>query len=419
MKAIDGLRPLGTWVRAHGGRLALLLGGTLAAGWAAWHFVLNRPVDVLTVVRSDLVQSVVASGQVITPSRASIAAEVTGRVTRVPVAEGEAVRQGQLLIELDQSDERAALAQARAAISQADAKLLQLERSALPVAEQALRQAQANLTQTERAYQRTSDLIASGFVSAAQLDDAKRNLDVAQSQVRTAELQVANARPGGSDWSVAMSARREAETAVAVAQAKLDATTIRAPAAGILIARSVEPGDVAQPGKVLMLLAPAGETQVVVNIDEKHLGKLAVGQRALVSADAFPGETFAAELFYVNPGIDAVRGAVEVKLRVPTPPAYLRQDMTVSVDIEVGRRSDVLVVSSEALHEAGTGHPWVLMVRGGRARRQPVTVGMRGDTSVEIVAGVSPGDLLIPVTNGAIRAGQRVRAVVRPGSGIP
>ncbi len=168
-----------------------------------------------------------------------------------------------------------------------------------------------------------------------------------------------------------------------------------------------------------MLLAPAGETQVVVNIDEKHLGKLAVGQRALVSADAFPGETFAAELFYVNPGIDAVRGAVEVKLRVPTPPAYLRQDMTVSVDIEVGRRSDVLVVSSEALHEAGTGHPWVLMVRGGRARRQPVTVGMRGDTSVEIVAGVSPGDLLIPVTNGAIRAGQRVRAVVRPGSGIP
>ncbi|HSC98353.1 MAG TPA: biotin/lipoyl-binding protein, partial [Casimicrobiaceae bacterium] len=283
MKAIDGLRPLGTWVRAHGGRLALLFGGALVAAAAVWHFVLNRPVDVLTVARSELVQSVVASGQVITPSRASIAAEVTGRVTRVPVAEGEAVREGQLLIELDQSDERAALAQARAAISQADAKLRQLERSVLPVAEQALRQAQANLTQTERAYQRTSDLIASGFVSSAQLDDAKRNLDVAQSQVRTAELQVANARPDGSDWSVAMSARREAETAVAVAQAKLDATTIRAPAAGILIARSVEPGDVAQPGKVLMLLAPAGETQIVVNIDEKHLGKLAVGQRALVS----------------------------------------------------------------------------------------------------------------------------------------
>jgi HlyD family secretion protein len=206
---------------------------------------------------------------------------------------------------------------------------------------------------------------------------------------------------------------------VAVAQAKLAATTIRAPAAGLLIARSVEPGDVAQPGKVLMLLAPAGETQIVVNIDEKHLGKLAVRQRALVSADAFPGETFPADLFYVNPGVDAIRGAVEVKLRVPNPPAYLRQDMTVSVDIEVGRRSDVLVVSSEALHEAGTGHPWVLLVRDGRVLRQPVTLGMRGDASVEIVAGVAVGDMLVPVTNGTIRAGQRVRAVVRPGSGMP
>jgi HlyD family secretion protein len=173
MKAIDALRLLGTSLRAHAGRIALLIGGALVAGAAVWYFVLDPPVGVLTVIRSDLVQSVVASGQVITPARASIAAEVTGRVTRVPVGEGEAVREGQLLIELDQSDELAALAQARAALSQADAKVHQLEHGMLPIAEQVLRQAQASLIQTERAYQRTSDLVASGFVSAAQLDDGR------------------------------------------------------------------------------------------------------------------------------------------------------------------------------------------------------------------------------------------------------
>lgn len=400
-------------VRLAKAAVALLL--VAAVGIAVWYLVLDKAVGTYTVVRGDLLQSVVASGQVITPARASIAAEITGRVVSVPVAEGDTVKRGQILVELDQTDERAALDQAHAALAQADAKLRQIQRYALPTAEQALRQAQANLTQAQRSWQRTRDLVAQNFVSHAQLDDAQRNLDVAQSQVRAAELQVASNRPGGSDFLVAQTARRSAETAISAAQAKLDATVIRAPADGVLIGRSVEPGDVAQAGKALMVIAPAGETQIVVNIDEKNLGKLAIGQKALVSADAFPGESFPAELFYLNPGVDPVRGAIEAKLRVPHPPAYLRQDMTVSIDIEVGVRRNVLIAPADAVHDAGTTHPWVLVVRDGRAVRQPVALGMRGDAAIEIVTGVSAGDALVPVTNGIVTAGQRVRPVpIRP-----
>src|SRR5512135_205747 len=396
-------------VRLAKAAVVLLL--VVAVGIAVWYLVLDKAVATYTVVRGDLLQSVVASGQVITPARASIAAEVTGRVTRVPVAEGDTVRRGQVLVELDQTDERAALEQAHAALAQADAKLRQIQQYALPAAEQALRQAQANLTQAQRSWQRTRDLVARNFVSHAQLDDAQRNLDVAESQLRAAELQVASNRPGGSEFLLAQTARRTAETAISAAQAKLDATVIRAPADGVLIGRSVEPGDVAQAGKALMVIAPAGETQIVVNIDEKNLGKLAIGQKALVSADAFPRESFPAELFYLNPGIDPVRGAIEAKLRVPHPPAYLRQDMTVSVDIEIGLRRNVLIAPADAVHDADTAHPWVLVVRAGRARRQPVPLGMRGDAAIEIATGVAAGDALVPVTNGVVVAGQRVRPV--------
>ena len=390
---------------------AIALAAVLGAAIAVWYLVVDKAVGTYTVVQGDLLQSVVASGQVITPARSSIAAEITGRVVSVPVAEGDTVRRGQILVELDQTDERAALAQAQAALAQADAKLRQIQEYALPAAEQALRQAQANLTQAQRSWQRTRDLVAQNFVSHAQLDDAQRNLDVAQSQLHAAELQVASERPGGSDFLLAQTARRAAETAIGAAQAKLDATVIRAPADGVLIGRSVEPGDVAQAGKALMVLAPAGETQIVVNIDEKNLGKLAIGQKALVSADAFPRDSFPAELFYLNPGVDPVRGAIEAKLRVPHPPAYLRQDMTVSVDIEVGVRRNVLIAPADAVHDAGTAHPWVLAVRDGRTVRQPVTLGMRGDAAIEIVAGVSAGDALVPVTNGMVVAGQRARPV--------
>ena len=75
----------------------------------------------------------------------------------------------------------------------------------------------------------------------------------------------------------------------------------------------------------------------MLQIDERNLGKLALGQKALASADAYPDQRFAAVVSYINPGVDITRASVEVKLTVADPPDYLRQDMTVSVDIEVAR----------------------------------------------------------------------------------
>ena len=192
---------------------------------------------------------------------------------------------------------------------------------------------------------------------------------------------------------------------------------ILAPVDGTLIARNVEPGNVVQAGKELMVLAPEGETQVVVQIDEKNLAQLRLGQQALASADAFPKERFAAELVYINPGIDALRGSVEVKLRVANPPDYLRQDMTVSVDIEVARRRAVVVIPADAVHDAGGAQPWVLAVDGWRAQRRPVKLGLKGDGRVEVLEGVAPGDRVIPVALAAVKSGQRVRAVAAPAGG--
>ncbi|HET9405544.1 MAG TPA: efflux RND transporter periplasmic adaptor subunit [Burkholderiales bacterium] len=387
-----------------------------AAGFALRNVILGAPVETVRAVRSDLAQTVVASGRIMTPQRVSVGAVITGRVARIPVQEGQSVRSGDVLMELDDSDERAAVEQSRAAVAQAEAKLRQLRELALPAAEQGLVQAQANLTQSRRQYDRAVELKAKGFVSQAALDDAQRNLDVAESQLRSAKLQVQSNSRAGSEFAVAETTLAQARAGLHVAQAKLDETIIRAPVGGILIARAVEPGNVVQPGKELMALAPSGETQVVVQIDEKNLAQLRVGQNALGSADAYPRERFAAELVYINPGIDALRGAVEVKLRVPNPPGYLRQDMTVSVDIEVARSAGAVVVPADAVRDANGAQPWVLAVDGGRATRRAVKLGLKGDGRMEVLEGVAPGDLLVSAAQQAVKAGQRVRAIapVRP-----
>ena len=393
-----------------------LAGGLLAAAVLAalvYFFrdaLLGAAVDVHEVTRGEIVQTVVASGRVATPQRVSVGSVLTEWVARIPVDEGQSVRRGDVLIELNDHDERAAVTQAQAAVGQAEAKLRQLREVGLPAARQSLVQAEANLQLARQQYQRNRDLKMQGFISDSALDDAKRNLDVSTSQLDAARLQVETNSPLGSDFAMAQTALAQARAALVAAQARLEQTVIRAPADGTLIARAVEPGDVVQPGKELMALAPAGETQIVVQIDEKNLAQLKVGQKALASADAYPHERFAAELFYINPGIDALRGSVQVKLRVPEPPRYLRQDMTVSVDIEVARRADALVAPADTVFDAGSAHPYVLAAVNDRAVRKPVVLGLKGEGKVEIVDGAAAGDRLIGAASG-VNAGQRVRIV--------
>jgi HlyD family secretion protein len=99
-----------------------------------------------------------------------------------------------------------------------------------------------------------------------------------------------------------------------------------------------------------------------------------------------------------------------VKLTAHDPPDYLRQDMTVSVDIQVDKRAATLIAPARTVHDAGKEAPWALVVRDGRARMQRLRLGLRAGAQVEILEGLAPGDLLVPAASG-VRAGQRIRAV--------
>jgi HlyD family secretion protein len=384
-----------------------------AAGYFGFLQLAGPRVEVAKVVRRDIVASVVASGRVAKPHRVDIGAQIVGTVAKVPVAEGMTVKAGQTLIVLESSEARALVRQAETAVTQAEARLRQLRELQLPVASQSLRQAQANLANARAQYERNQRLFDSGYVGQSALDEARRSLDVAHTQVDSARKQVETAQPEGSDSALATSALEQARANLQAARARLAYTTIAASADGTLIARDVEQGDVVQPGKLLMVLSPAGETQLVLQIDERNLGRLKLGQKALASADAYPGERFGAELAFINPGVDAQRGTVEVKLNVPQPPEYLRDDMTVSVDIETNRHPRVLTLAAGAVRDAGGTAPWVLAVRGSRTVRQPVKLGLRGEGSVEILEGLAEGDLTVAVPNAGLKPGKRVRVALR------
>jgi HlyD family secretion protein len=370
-------------------------------------------VPVERVVQREFVQSVVASGHVETPHRVGVGSQITGTVLRVPVAEGQRVAAGDLLVELEAAELLAAQRQADIAVIQAQARLRQLQELQAPVAEQQLRQAQASSDVASAQFKRSQELFQQGFIGAATLDESRKVAALADAQQRLSQKQLESLRPAGSDAALAQAALAQAQASADVARARAAYTRIKAPSAGTLIARNVEVGDVVQPGKQLLTLSPSGRVQLVVAIDERNLRLIALGQPALASADAYPERRFAAVLAYINPGVNVQTGAVEVKLDVSGtpavgPPSFLSQDMTVSVDIEVARRQQTLLLPVAALRDGQSAEPWVLRLESGRAVRREVRLGLRSGGAAEVLAGLQAGDVV--VNSALVLPGARVRA---------
>ena len=397
----------------------VVAGALLAvAAVALPRLALGPRVSVAQVVQRDFVHSLVYSGRVETPHRVALGVQVAGAVVRVPVVEGDRVAAGDVLFELDATELRAAVAQADASVLQALARMRQVREVQGPVAEQAMKQAQALLHVAQQGLARSRELFAKGFIGQAALDEAVRADQAAQAQLRSAQSLHAGTAADGSDSAAAQAALAQARSAATAARARLGYATVRAPAAGMVIARHVEPGDMVQPGRVFMSLSPVGELHLVAQVDERHLALLRPGLRARASADAFESLRFDAEVVFINPGVDPQRGSVEVRLRVPDPPGYLRQDMTVSVDIEAARRASATLLPADALRDAHAT-PWVWAVHAGRVERRPVRIGLKSGGWAEVLDGLAAGDLVIPEGVPVPAAGSRVRAQVAPAAPSP
>ena len=341
-----------------------------------------------------LVQSVVATGQVITVSRAQVGSEVTGVVLERRVKEGDRVKPGDLLVVL-KSDELAAQ------VRQAEVALNELATNRRPQASAELASAKAQLEQASREATRRRNAEA-GILSAEEVEQAVEAERVARNNYETVRLKAAALAPG----QVEEASLREQ---LSVAQAQLAKTKIRATVAGTVLTRDVEPGDLVQPGRTLFTIAMDGNTEIRVPLDERNLSRLALSQKATAIADAYPDKPFPARINFIAPSIDPQRGTVEVRLSVDPVPDFLRQDMTVSVNVETGRRDRTLAIPNDALGKVQGDQATVLLVRDSKIQRQKVKLGLRGLAMSEVISGLKVGDQVLSDATSTLKDGTRVR----------
>ncbi len=381
-------------MRAARYKILLIIVLLLAVGFALFRWWQGKVVPSYTLSAMPLVQNVVATGRVATVSRAQVGSEISAVVLQRLVQEGDQVKTGDLLVVL-KSDEL--LAQVR----QAELALTELASSRRPQAAAELASAKAQLEQASREAARRRNAEA-GILSREEVEQAVEAERVARNNYETARVKATALAAGQVEEAVL----REQ---LAVAQAQLAKTKIRAAVAGTVLTRDVEPGDLVQPGQTLFTIALTGNTEIRVPLDERNLPQLALQQNATVISDAYPDQSFPARINFIAPSIDPQRGTVEVRLTVNPVPDFLRQDMTVSVNVETAKRARALAIPNDALSSIKGDKAVVLMVRDGKVQRQQITLGLRGLAMSEVKSGLSEGDQVLADGESSLEDGTRVR----------
>ncbi|VFR67138.1 Probable RND efflux membrane fusion protein [plant metagenome] len=295
----------------------------------------QKPVPVRTaaVQSVDFARSLAAVGSLRSDESVMLRPEVAGRIARLPFQEGQPVKRGQLLVQLDDAVARAELDQAR-----------------------------ANLSLAQSQNKRASSLQAEGFISQQARDEAGSNLKVQQA-------------------------------AVALAQARLDKMAIRAPFDGVVGLRGVSVGDYVDVGRDLAPLETIDPLKVDFRVPELYLGRVRVGQSLSLHFDALPGQSSPGEVIAVSPLVDAGGRSVLLRAQVPNPSGALRPGMFARVQLMV-ENTQALVVPESALSPSGA-QQFVYRVAGGHAQRVPVGIGERREGRVEILSGLAAGERVV------------------------
>ena len=388
-----------------------------------------------TVGRRDLVAAVTASGKIQPKKKVDISADITGRITRIAVREGDLVQKGQFLLQIDATIYQANMQRATAAMSSAEAQAVQ---------------ARATRDQSQRALQRTKELHEQNpnLISQEQLEQAQTAFDIADANLTASQHLVEQGRAGLQE-----------------ARDQLAKTHLVAPMDGRVTRLAVEEGEVAVPGTfsretgLLLTISDLSVIQTTVQVDETDVVRVQLGDSVEVTIDAFPDTTFVGRVTKVSNSaiLNAASAATgqndravdyQVEITLANPPAAVRPDLSATARIVTDTRKEALAIPIIALtvrentpisteqKTASSGGPpraeaatpdsskraaapgkkkeseGVFVVHNGIATFRPVKVGIAGEEHFEVVDGVRQGDTIVAGPYQAVRdlkEGARVR----------
>ena len=340
-------------------------------------------------------------------------------VKRVLVHEGDRIKTGQLLIQLDDADARAQAAKALADVRAAEADLHAVQsggtQEEVLTVRSDLVKVQAEREAAQRNLQAVQRLQQSGAASPGEVEAARNRLQKAE-----ADLQLLKSKQTGrfspAEIEKVQASAEEARIAYAAAQEVLRNTHIVAPFPGTVYQLRVKAGSYVSAGDLLVQMADLDKIQVRAFVDEPDIGKLAKGENVDITWDAVPGRTWQGTLTRIPSAVTTVgtRSVGEITCEIPNSDHKLLPNVNVNVSIVTNKRDNALTVSREAVHDFD-GRRVIYEIENGKIRARDVQTGASSLTRVEILSGISEGtQIALGATNAQpLHNGMEVKVVER------
>jgi HlyD family secretion protein len=377
-------------------------------------------------VAGDIVLS--ATGYIVAHHTINVNSKVTGRLEWIGVEKGDKVKEGQVLVRLENQEFRASYEQAKGAVENAQAYLDELEHGSRPEevqqAQHNLDEARATAVNDKITLDRTKELASSGVVSRQSLDDATAKYESDQQRVNSLEkaFQLMKIGPRQEEIARARGALIQAQGQLDYAKSQLDATVIRAPVTGTILDRTAEKGELitAQfasaaaggPQGSVVSLADLNDLQVELDIAQADFARLGPKQKGIVTVDAYPDRKYNGEIAQISPEANRQKATVQVKVQVLNPDEYLRPEMNATVKFlaneapKTSAQPQGAFVPSAAIHDRD-GKKMVWIVYNEKAvTREVHIVSQRSDGAIVDLVG---GETVITSAPPTLKDGDKIK----------
>lgn len=374
-------------------------------------------VDVAIVRRGFLKQDPLYVGTTFPVREVSLRSQLEGRVLNFKVDVGDRVEQGQILAQIDNSINQAAVLEARAELAALQAEVNSLRADADRASTQ-IERAEVSLQQAKSDLARSDRLFRAGAVSQQAAEQAQNTFDNAKQTLAAAQQQVAN-RSGAVEAAQRRVAAQQA--LVAQEQQRESFAVLTAPIAGYVLERILEPGDLARVGDELLQLGDFSQVKVRVQVSELELSKVKVGQTARVRLDALPEQTFAGEVTQISLAADATARLIPIEVTIPNRERQIGRGLLARVNLDRQNEATIIIPETAVAiaedrsqnDERSTSMATLFLLQGeadeAKAVARRVELGDRADARVEVLTGLKPGEKLIVRSSENLQDGDRVR----------
>jgi HlyD family secretion protein len=353
----------------------------------------------------------------------SLKAQIEGQLLNIAVDVGDSVQAGQVVAQLDDQLLAAAVAEAQAEVAARESEVASL-RAEVDDARAQVEQARLELEQRRSDAQRQAQLLESGATAAQTAESAQTEVGIAEQAVRSAQQQVQNRQ-----LATSAAQRRIAVQQALVAQeeARRSYAVLLSPVTGAVLSREIEPGDLAQPGTEILSIGDFRQVKVSVQISERELAGVQVGQTARVQLDALPGRSFLGRVSRISPAADPTARLVPVEVTLANPDERIGSGLLARVSFGTQNEAEVVVPEtaisagqqrrgggadrSEDSAEPRTATLFVVERQGEASTvvARDVQLGDRADGQVEVLSGLAAGEQFVVRSSGELKNGSPVR----------